>query len=651
MSYFSAKKPLEVLKKNTSQEVNVFCELINYLCNMALSWKYYHHRLIPIIIFGVLLGHCSYAQTALKIDSKIIDTDLNGYLSVAKNLKLVNISTSNFEKSNAPIVNFGLENDENWVKLELENIQNHPIKLVLFLDQTFLKKVAFYQYVGETLVSKSEYDQNTPLQNLPSRHSNFKFSFDLSPRQKYSIYLMMKVDPIQGVSRALLRLSDEHTFVKNAQRSSLSFGIFIGFLLLSFITAILLFYFGKKQISGVYGVYILVVLAYYLSNSGYLNSIYPNTFLGSARFSQVALCLGSALHIYFIDKFLNLKALFSSNLRYFIKGLVTVSFLLAVIYLLFPIPEFFPKVVRFLLLIISLFILYLTFWGVRKKNSQAQIYCLAVLPSVLLIVYFLLSALNVVPLHGVSFALAFPFTVFEVIVYGVGLVYQFSQEKIDIETKLAEEQSLLAHKVIAAQEQERQRVAQDLHDDLGSTLSMLKVRLEEMNREPERPLKNEIAIANKAVDDLRQISYNLMPTRFLERGLISAIQEFLRINDITSQVDFFYGGNAKKLSWEVELGIFRITKELLTNAIKHANATKIDLQLIYYQEFIYLSVEDNGVGFKEKEVVAKGNGLKSINLRVSYLHGKLNIESSPTGTSALIEIPYEPHPKDKNTSG
>ena len=90
------------------------------------------------------------------------------------------------------------------------------------------------------------------------------------------------------------------------------------------------------------------------------------------------------------------------------------------------------------------------------------------------------------------------------------------------------------------------------------------------------------------------------------------------------------------------MSILRIAKELLNNAIKHAKATKIELQLIYFKNFLYLSVEDNGMGILKNKEKSEGIGLKNINLRVNYLKGKINQESSEKGTLISIEIPYEP---------
>jgi signal transduction histidine kinase len=126
---------------------------------------------------------------------------------------------------------------------------------------------------------------------------------------------------------------------------------------------------------------------------------------------------------------------------------------------------------------------------------------------------------------------------------------------------------------------------------------------------------------------------------------IKEIVENLNVGRVLNpaNVSFLCSGNERKLDWETELSIFRIAKELLNNALKHSKASKIEAQLIYFDDFLYLSVEDNGVGFVKNEKEIKGIGLKNITLRVNYLNGKMSQESSDKGTLISVEIPYEPN--------
>jgi signal transduction histidine kinase len=602
-----------------------------------------------LLLLSLFKSAFSQQNSVFVVNENTFDTNLEGYTNTAKNIKTEDLikQKKQFKKLVESSANFGINNDENWIHFELINKTKSSKELVLFLDQSFLEKADFYQYSKDSLLTKIQLNQRILAQNRTLGYPNYVFKFKINQNEQNSIFLRIKSSPVKGISRGIIRLTDENTFHKNFRRNFFSFGILTGFLSLSFFVGLLLFYFERKQIYWIYGVYILTILFFYMSNSGNLNALFAGSFLGSARAEFVFSWLSTTFHIWFIKEFLKLSKELSKTVNRGINVLIFIPLLLVFAYAFLPIPLALAYFSRILTFIYLLLILGLGIWAITKKQHHTLIYSFATFPAILLIIYFLLTTFKVLPLYEITFSLPFPLTVFEIIVFGVGLVYQFNEEKQTIERKLMEERTLVASKIISAQEQERHRISQDLHDDLGSTLSMLKFRLEESNQNLNNQLTNEISITNKAVEDLRQISYNLMPTMFLQRGLVIAVEEFINVNKIASKVAFHHSGKEKRLDNDVELNIFRIIKELLNNAIKHAKATKIELQLIYFEDFLFLSVEDNGIGIKENQGFMKGIGLKNINLRVNYLNGKLNQESSDKGTLFSIEIPYAPNFKNQ----
>ena len=585
------------------------------------------------------------------VNGNVENTHLEGFVFEAKNLKIDKIddlvfTKKSFKKVENSLANFGYGTDENWIYFDLKNENTEEAKLILFLDQTFLEKADFYLFKGDGLVQKNELNCLLSSEKRPLGFQNFVFPFSVKPSSKISVFLRIKSIKNHGISRALITLFDEKSFFSNQKKHQLTFGILIGFLLFSFVVGLILFYNSPKPVYAIYGVYILVVLLYYLSNNGFLNANFPDNLLGSPQFSNGISMLGAALQILFIRHFLSLPSKLSRFSKQIILILIGYFLLLAIIYVFLPIPVFLPLISRFSLIFLGIFLISLCIWSISQKSKVAYLYLFAILPGILLVVYFLFSALKILPLYFGVFALPFPLSVYEIIVFGFGLVYVFTKEKEETEHQLAEIKQNVAHQIIKAQEQERQRIAQNLHDDLGSTLSMLKNKLSESNESLDNQLINEMKIADKAVTDLREISQNLMPVLFLQKGLKVAVQELITLNNI----EFLTSGNERKLDWETELSIFRITKELLNNALKHAKASKIEAQLIYFEEFLYLSVEDNGCGFRKTDEEITGIGLKNISLRVDYLNGKMNQESSEKGTMIAIEIPYEPKPKNKNPS-
>ena len=610
---------------------------------------------IGLLITTMLLTWSSIAQDKVcLLEGTSIDIDLSGYIFSAKNIKFqeekeIILHQQEFKKINETIANFGNSKDENWIYFRLKNQNSGNQKFVLLLDQLFLEKADFYLFEKDNLISKYLFSDNLLAKNKPYSQANFPYPFSLIQDKEYSIFLRIKADPNNGTSKALLTLYDESSFLEKIKYSQLKFGILIGFLLLSIITGLILFYNAPKRIYLIYVIYILIVMFIYLSIFGYFNGSFGNYFIGSAVFYQSILMFGSAFQILFSRHFLLLQTNFPQKYDRLILLFSLYFILIGLANFVLPISHLLPFISRISLTILTIIIFSLAIWASFRKENIAQIYIIAMTPGILLILYLLLSALNILPLSQFIFSITFPISAYEIIIFGFGLVYIFAKEKEEVELKLSEERRTVAQKLITTQEQERQRIAQDLHDDLGSTLSMLKNKLSDSNDIFKNQLITEMNYANKAVLDLRIISHNLMPVMFLEKGLKVAAQEFIDLNNKKKIIHFITSGNERKLEWEMELSIFRIMKELLNNALKHARASNVEIQLIYFEDFLYLSVEDNGIGFSNNNQEIKGIGLKNITLRVNYLNGKMTKESSDKGTLIAIEIPYDFNHKDKNS--
>jgi ligand-binding sensor domain-containing protein/signal transduction histidine kinase len=197
-------------------------------------------------------------------------------------------------------------------------------------------------------------------------------------------------------------------------------------------------------------------------------------------------------------------------------------------------------------------------------------------------------------------------------------------------------------RVLQAQEEERQRLAADLHDDLGATLSVIKGQLQTLHQ-PFDGLDAPIQLMEKAIVDLRHISHHLMPPEFVKLGLTEAIREIVRRAEASSAINFLFisFGQERRLDNETELTIYRIAVELINNAIKHAKARQITVQLIFYPQYVSLLVEDDGRGYSSVAGPEQmGIGLRNIRSRVTYLQAKLIVDSGEGGTTITLEVPY-----------
>ena len=205
-----------------------------------------------------------------------------------------------------------------------------------------------------------------------------------------------------------------------------------------------------------------------------------------------------------------------------------------------------------------------------------------------------------------------------------------------------QQQLKLTEAVLEGEERERQRIARDLHDGLGGMLAGVKIKLSGQPRSgSEDKLDGVIQQLDDSVTELRRIARNMMPESLLKVGLEAALQDLCDalLNDHT-RLEFQAYGIKKDLPATIQINIYRIVQELLSNAIRHAQARKIVLQCSQNDNIFLITVEDDGKGFDTAGIAqAKGIGFSNIKNRVEYMKGTLDITSAPNeGTTINIEL-------------
>lgn len=228
--------------------------------------------------------------------------------------------------------------------------------------------------------------------------------------------------------------------------------------------------------------------------------------------------------------------------------------------------------------------------------------------------------------------------------------YQLKQ-KNRYQRELNRQHVELFNAIAAAQEQERKRIAQDIHDSLGSVLSAAKLKLVETKELKPELGKDEkfissINLLDEASAELRSISHNIMPATLSKLGLLPALKNLSeKISSAKGlQVHFSAHEFESRLDEQTEISIYRIVLELINNILKHASASKALVQLVRHPDSINITVEDNGKGFDFQKVLAekKGIGLGNIHSRVEYMKGILDVDTlQGRGTTVIIDIPLE----------
>ncbi len=227
------------------------------------------------------------------------------------------------------------------------------------------------------------------------------------------------------------------------------------------------------------------------------------------------------------------------------------------------------------------------------------------------------------------------------------------KQKNKYQKELNRQQNELFNVIVSTQDQERKRIAQDIHDSLGSVLSAARLKLSSLEESKKllspdqlEKYKSAMELIDEASTELRNISHNIMPATLSKLGLVAALQSLIEKIAAHSgmQINFTAHDLQERIEEATEISIYRIILELINNIVKHARAEKATIQLIKFPSYINISVEDDGVGFDFDKAIFenKGIGLGNILSRVEYLNGTVVIDSSPgKGTTVIIEIPYK----------
>jgi two-component system NarL family sensor kinase len=244
----------------------------------------------------------------------------------------------------------------------------------------------------------------------------------------------------------------------------------------------------------------------------------------------------------------------------------------------------------------------------------------------------------------IMLALALAFVIF----------FNFSQKKILTEQmrnqKLAyEHQEELLHSTILTQEEERKRIARELHDDIGSKLNVILLNIHRLkkfsneNKEMEAIASEINSVIHTTIETTRRISHDLLPPTLEEFGLVEAIKELRDTfhQTFSISIDFDLMENEKQIEDKlIELNIFRVLQELINNSIRHGKAKEIKIGLWLKSTAIKLEYLDDGEGFDLNNLeIKRGLGMKNIESRLNMIQATFKYDSAPgKGMKMFIEV-------------
>ncbi|HJV18905.1 MAG TPA: sensor histidine kinase [Sediminibacterium sp.] len=240
------------------------------------------------------------------------------------------------------------------------------------------------------------------------------------------------------------------------------------------------------------------------------------------------------------------------------------------------------------------------------------------------------------------------FLILGIFIYSFYRRKQLRQEAL-MQATLRKSEELASKSILEAEENERKRIATDLHDGIGQIMSAAKMNLSAIENDipftdEEQKLKYQkiIHLIDESCVEVRSISHNMMPNALLKYGLASAVRTFLdNVHSSSIKINFYSEGLDIKLDSNLEAVLYRVIQEAVNNVIKHAQASNLDITLIRDENNISVTIEDDGIGFDQTKMnKGDGIGLKNIKSRITYLKGSVEWDTMPEmGTAIIINIP------------
>ncbi len=223
------------------------------------------------------------------------------------------------------------------------------------------------------------------------------------------------------------------------------------------------------------------------------------------------------------------------------------------------------------------------------------------------------------------------------------------KQKNRFQAELNTKQQEILRTTIQVADKERKRIAEDLHDTLGSILSATKLKLSAIEETIASPanekenLREVLGLLDEAMLEMKNIAYNIMPATLSRLGVIAALQSlFNRVGSKSViRINYTTYGFTERLDEATELSIYQVVLEAMNNIVKHARAKHATVQLVRYTDHINITIEDDGQGFEAGRENMAGNGLSNMQSRVKNHNGTIDIDSQPgMGTTIIIELPY-----------
>ena len=603
--------------------------------------------LYACVIIAICL--CTFglrAQQTMVLRNNEPDNAVNPYAYVFKEQASIDAfenvyhaDSSKFVRNNSVReINYGLDKTRAWCVFHVRNESDHQ-NWILKIQQGRVDTVQLYvvRASGPEKLSMTGHFQKfseRPVHSLP-------FAYGLTIRENETLSFYLYTARQYGKHAPIVTLQSKDHFENYQYAFNVALGFVCGMVILAALVGFFLFLFVRQKLYIYYSIYAISFFLVLLADTGFAHAalFFPIDQTVADGFTMVFYYwMGGCLGLFTIE-LLQLK----DDARRWLYWFGYVFFRALCVFALTLLIPGLPHIIRWTLVtnsyilafVANAYILYAITVSVHKKEPIVNFYMVGFYFTSVIAISILFSDFGIInSLHqGNDIYLLTPLVEILCVALGIGIHFSRTvKERINVQLALNKTQD----QIITIQEDERRRIAQDLHDDVGNSLAAIRNMI--AHKYEQVSVQKEIDVI---IHTVRSISHDLMPVDFKEFSLVDIVSHMVdkfKTNPVVA-LEFDYTGDVVKLKYQTELVVYRIINELINNIYKHSEASKAFIQLIYQKRSLVVTVEDNGTGIKQSKM--EGIGLRSIRLRAAYINATLKIESDDKGTLIILEVPYE----------
>jgi signal transduction histidine kinase len=542
-------------------------------------------------------------------------------------------------KLNDEEIALGKASDSNygWVYFEVFNQTAQKQTLTLETDHIRCDGIEAYTLAKDSVKQLATIKRQTPL--VERDYPILTFAFPLKIEPKDTLKVLVRSERYSGINELDLTLSQEKKFIENNYNTTLNAIFQISFIL---VAVFFMFSFGvifRHKLLLYNGFFIFGMMLSLANNYFFFDQItFPKILtLNQSNVGSLMVYITNALFHPFGKQLFKKLPINQRRYRFWANILLILNVLamFGIVFIHDKIVVFTPFLFTYLTLINLFWVLYHALLAVIKARVYSYLIVFSFIFLPIIIPNFL--ALFNIQANGYTLNFSFLNTPIMIIALAYLSINNFRKELISKDNS-DKNLNLIRQNIEEIRKNEVNNIGRNLHDGVGNTLLTVLGYLNLKNMDTDIIRK----LLTDSIDEVRFLSHNLVkddeqPIREKIESLVNRFNDFSAIN---FQFVDFSEGKINQLQLIKQNNIYMIIQEVVSNIIKHSKASEAYIQIFDYQTYFQITIEDNGIGM-DKDSANNGIGLQNIYKRAELSNSKITIDSTPNGTSFIIEIPHE----------